>query len=62
MSISVIFFFGLFVFFVFIIGILLNAKESKDKLSNRIETDTVDYDGSGNYGRVPDKKAKNRAI
>ena len=29
---------------------------------DKIETDITDYDGGGNYGRIPDKKPKNRAI
>ena len=29
---------------------------------DKIETDVTDYDGGGNYGRIPNKKPKNRAI
>ena len=61
MSLPVIFIFGLFVFILFILGIIFNSKETKKDNSNRVETDTLDYDGSGNFGRIPNKKPKNRA-
>jgi hypothetical protein len=62
MSISIIVAVGLVVFFLFLLGIFFNNKEVSDSRRNRIETDTVDYDGSGNFGRIPNKKPKNRAI
>ena len=46
---------------LFLIGVLFNSKETKRDNPNRFETDTLDYDGSGNYGRIPNKKPKNRA-
>ena len=61
MSIQIIFFIGVAVFGVFITGVLLIPGESKKKKKDEIETDTLDYDGSGNYGRIPNKKSKNRA-
>ena len=61
MSLPVIFIFGLFVFILFVLGIIFNSKEAKKDNSNRVETDTLDYDGSGNFGRIPNKKPKNRA-
>tara|TARA_B100000963_G_scaffold240511_1_gene210430 strand:- start:292 stop:480 length:189 start_codon:yes stop_codon:yes gene_type:complete len=61
MSIQIIFFIGVIVFGVFLIGVLLIPGESRKKPKNKIETDTLDYDGAGNYGRVPNKKSKNRA-
>ncbi|MFL2588274.1 MAG: hypothetical protein ACJ0QA_05800 [Flavobacteriaceae bacterium] len=61
MSLPVIFIFGLFVFILFVLGIIFNSKETKKDNSNRVETDTLDYDGSGNFGRIPNKKPKNRA-
>jgi len=62
MSISIIFAVGLVVFFLFLLGIFFNNKEVSHSRRNRIESDTVDYDGSGNFGRIPNKKPKNRAI
>ena len=62
MSISIIFAIGVFVFILFLLGIFFNNKEAKNNTRSKIETDTVDYDGSGNFGRIPNKKPKNRAI
>ena len=62
MSISIIFAAGLIVFFLFLLGIFFNNKEVKANKRSKIETDTIDYDGSGNFGRIPNKKPKNRAI
>ena len=62
MSITIIFAIGLVVFLLFILGVVFNNKESNDNMRSKIETDTVDYDGSGNFGRIPNKKPKNRAI
>ena len=61
MSIEIIFFIGVAVCGVFITGLLLIPGESKKKKKAEIETDTLDYDGAGNYGRIPNKKSKNRA-
>ena len=42
---------------------VVNSNEEKNEINTgRIETDITDYDGGGNYGRIPDKKPKNRAI
>ena len=62
MSVTIIFAVGLVVFILFLLGIFLNNKEAKNNTRSKIETDTVDYDGSGNFGRIPNKKPKNRAI
>lgn len=62
MSVSIIFAVGLIVFFLFLLGIFFNNKENRAHRRSKIETDTVDYDGSGNFGRIPNKKPKNRAI
>ncbi|MCH1453358.1 MAG: hypothetical protein L7U59_03015 [Flavobacteriaceae bacterium] len=62
MSVTIIFAVGLIVFILFLLGIFFNNKESQNNRRNKIETDTVDYDGSGNFGRIPNKKPKNRAI
>ena len=43
---------------IFIIGILLIARESNTNVEKKIETDVMDYDGIGNYGRIPDKDPK----
>lgn len=61
MSLSGIFIFGLIVFILFLLGVLFNSKETKRDYPKRFETDTLDYDGSGNFGRIPNKKPKNRA-
>lgn len=62
MSLLLIFGFGFFVVLLFIIGIFYSNEEKNDDKLDEIETDITDYDGSGNYGRIPDKKPKNRAI
>ena len=58
MSIQIIFFICVLVFTIFIIGILLIPCESKINKEDKIETDIMDYDGIGNYGRIPDKDLK----
>ena len=58
MSIQIIFFIGVLVFTIFIIGILLIPRESKINKEDIIETDIMDYDGIGNYGRIPEKDLK----
>ena len=58
MSIELIFFVGVLVFTIFIICVLLIPKENNQKSVEKIETDVMDYDGIGNYGRIPDKNPK----
>jgi len=58
MSIQIIFFIGILVFTIFIIGVLLIPRESNINNEEKIETDVMDYDGIGNYGRIPDKDPK----
>ena len=58
MSIQIIFFIGVLVFTIFIIGVLLIPRESNINNEEKIETDVMDYDGIGNYGRIPDKDLK----
>lgn len=55
MSIEIIFFIGVLVFTLFIIGILLIPGERKEIIEDKNETDVMDYDGIGNYGRIPNK-------
>ena len=58
MSVQIIFFIGVLVFTIFIIGVLLIPRESNNSTEEKIETDIMDYDGVGNYGRIPDKDIK----
>ena len=58
MSIELIFFVGVLVFTIFIIGVLLIPKENNQKSIEKTETDVMDYDGIGNYGRIPYKNPK----
>ena len=58
MSVQIIFFIGVLVFTIFIIGVLLIPRESNINNEEKIETDVMDYDGIGNYGRIPDKDPK----
>ena len=58
MSIQLIFFIGVLVFIIFIIGVLLIPKENNQNIEENMETDVMDYDGIGNYGRIPDKTPK----
>ena len=62
MSVTIIFAIGLVVFILFLLGIFFNKKEAEKNIRSKVETDSVDYDGSGNFGRIPNKKPKNRAI
>ena len=62
MSITIIFVFGLIVFLLFLIGVFFNNQEVKTSQRSKIETDTLDYYGSGNFSRIPNKKPKNRAL
>ena len=55
MSIQIIFFIGVVVFGVFFIGVMLIPGESKNTNKHKIETDTMDYDGEGNFGKIPNK-------
>lgn len=58
MSIQLIFFIGVLLFTIFIIGVLLIPKENNQNIEENMETDVMDYDGIGNYGRIPDKTPK----
>jgi hypothetical protein len=58
MTIQLIFFIGVAVFCVFFTGVLLIPGESKQDSDEKVETDTMDYDGAGNFGRVPNKDSK----
>mgnify|MGYP000552435369 FL=1 len=58
MSIQIIFFIGVLVFTIFIIGVFLIPRESNINNEEKIETDVMGYDGIGNYGRIPDKDIK----
>lgn len=62
MSVSIIFAIGFIVFFLFLLGVFFSNREVKANGQAKIETDTIDYDGSGNFGRIPNKKPKNRAM
>jgi hypothetical protein len=62
MSLLIIFGFGVFVALLFIIGVFYSNEEKNEINIGKVETDITDYDGGGNYGRIPDKKPKNRAI
>ena len=42
----------------FFTGVLLIPNESKKASNDEIETDTMDYDGAGNFGRIPNKDSK----
>ena len=44
MSIQIIFFIGVLVFTIFIIGVLLIPLESNTNTEDKIETDVMDYD------------------
>ena len=50
------------VLLVSFLSLVFFSNEEKNEINTEIETDTTDYDGGGNYGRIPDKKPKNRAI
>ena len=61
MSVAIIFFFGFIVFGAVISSFIIAVSKSGNR--RRIgpdseEADFVDYDGGGNWGRVPPKKNK----
>ena len=60
MSIQIIFFIGVVVFGVFFIGVMLIPGESKNTNKHKIETYTMDYDGAGNFGRIPNKNSQKK--
>ena len=61
MSILLIFGFGVFVGLLFIVGIFYSNEEKNEVNIDKIETDITDYDGGGNYGRIPDKKTEKQS-
>jgi hypothetical protein len=61
MSVIIIFGFGIVVFAMFVAGVFMDSKQSTNDSKKQLQDDTLDYDGSGNYGRIPDKKSSNRA-
>ena len=61
MSVLIIFGFGIAVFAMFVAGVFIDSKKSVNDNKKPLQEDTLDYDGSGNYGRIPDKKSSNRA-
>ena len=60
MSVLIIFGFGIVVFALFVAGVFMDSKQSINDSKKKLQDDTLDYDGSGNYGRIPDKKSSNR--
>ena len=62
MSILLIFGFGVLLLYYLLLEFFTVMKKKMMVNIGKIETDITDYDGGGNYGRIPDKKPKNRAI
>ncbi|MDG1760730.1 MAG: hypothetical protein P8L72_04225 [Flavobacteriaceae bacterium] len=63
MTNKIMFFIGLIIFVVyvwFLLKIILSQHRIQRKEHFKAY-DTVDYDGVGNQGRIPEKKPKNRA-
>tara|TARA_B100000963_G_C22633333_1_gene676184 strand:+ start:238 stop:426 length:189 start_codon:yes stop_codon:yes gene_type:complete len=61
MSVAIIFFFGFIVFGAVISSFIIAVSKSGNRRrigSDSEEADFVDYDGGGNWGRVPPKKNK----
>ena len=61
MSVAIIFFLGFIVFGAVISSFIIAVSKSGDRRrigSDSEQTDFVDYDGGGNWGRVPPKKNK----
>ncbi len=61
MTVLIIFGFGIVVFAMFVVGVFMESKQSNNDSKKQLQDDALDYDGSGNYGRIPDKKNSNRA-
>tara|TARA_B100000965_G_C19529110_1_gene730247 strand:- start:1163 stop:1336 length:174 start_codon:yes stop_codon:yes gene_type:complete len=56
MSLFVIFIFGFVIFGAVILSFLLGFSENKSKTNKTNQIDPIDYDGSGNWSRIPPKK------
>jgi hypothetical protein len=60
MSLAIIFFIGFLVFGTVIISFILAVSQSgrnrRYKYKSEEEEDSIDYDGGGNWGRIPPKK------
>lgn len=56
MSLIVIFIFGVVIFGAVILSFLLGFSENKSKTNKTNQIDPIDYDGSGNWSRIPPKK------
>tara|TARA_B100000780_G_scaffold41763_1_gene25964 strand:- start:956 stop:1129 length:174 start_codon:yes stop_codon:yes gene_type:complete len=56
MNILLLFFFGFLIFGAVIYSFILAFSETKSSKKVIEDVDSVDYDGGGNWGRVPPKK------
>ncbi|MFL2628925.1 MAG: hypothetical protein ACJ0NO_00105 [Flavobacteriaceae bacterium] len=56
MSLILIFIFGIVIFGAVILSFILGFSENKSNKNKTPQVDPVDYDGSGNWGRIPSKK------
>tara|TARA_B100001769_G_C21910751_1_gene491457 strand:- start:294 stop:473 length:180 start_codon:yes stop_codon:yes gene_type:complete len=58
MGVAIIFFIGFLVFGTVISSFILAFGENKSKRDYSERADTLDYDGGGNWGRIPPSKEK----
>jgi|TARA_B100000768_G_C11231603_1_gene355309 hypothetical protein len=58
MGVAVIFFIGFLVFGAVISSFIMAFGEQKPRRDYSEQSDSVDYDGGGNWGRIPPAKEK----
>lgn len=61
MGSAVLFVIGLAVFGAVILAARYSLEESRTEKQRKLEVDNLDYDGGGNFGRIPDTQPKRRA-
>ncbi len=61
MGSAVLFVIGLAVFGAVILAARYSLEESRTEKQRKLEVDNLDYDGGGNFGRIPDAQPKRRA-
>lgn len=61
MGTLVLFVIGLAVFGAVLLAARYSFEESRSEAQKKLEVDNVDYDGGGNFGRIPETKPKRRA-
>ncbi|MGC6480264.1 MAG: hypothetical protein ACON42_07785 [Flavobacteriaceae bacterium] len=61
MGSAVLFLIGLAIFGAVLLAARYSITEKRLEDQKKLEVDRMDYDGGGNFGRIPDTKPKSRA-